>query len=280
MFHLPLRQTEGFVGSLLRLMGLDLKAPDHSTLSRRGENVEVPPLCRDHEGPIHLVVDSTGLRICGAGEWSSRKHRNGKVRRSWRKLHIGVDDDGFVVAAQLTESKRGDASVVPDLLEQTDAKVKRFTGDGAYDRKIGLRQARWHWDRGRGGRGAAPANALCRTRTPRALGLQRNSHLERIEEIGRRAWLKESGYRQQARAETAADFTAFHWLELGRAQFDLAADLGFRLRQDGFTVPPTDLVIAASAIDSNATLYHLDAHYDEIARHSALQATNLKPGPA
>ena len=78
----------------------------------------------------------------------------------------------------------------------------------------------------------------------------------------------------------AADFRAFHWLELGRAQFDLAADLGFRLRQDGFTVPPTDLVIAASAIDSNATLYHLDAHYDQIARHSALQATNLKPGPA
>ncbi len=78
----------------------------------------------------------------------------------------------------------------------------------------------------------------------------------------------------------AADFTAFHWLELGRAQFDLAADLGFRLRQDGITVPATDLVIAASAIDSKATLYHLDAHYDQIARHSTLQAANLKPGPA
>ena len=279
MFHLPLRQTEGFVGSLLRLMGLDLKAPDHSTLSRRGENVEVPPLCRDHEGPIHLVVDSTGLRICGAGGWSSRKHRNGKVRRSWRKLHIGVDDDGFVVAAQLTESKRGDASVVPDLLEQTDAKVKRFTGNGAYDRKLVYDKLA-----GTGTEDVVVVVPPRRTAAPdknaEGAWLQRNSHLERIEEIGRRAWLKESGYRQQARAETAADFTAFHWLELGRAQFDLAADLGFRLRQDGFTVPPTDLVIAASAIDSNATLYHLDAHYDRIARHSALQATNLKPGPA
>ena len=136
VFHLPLRQTEGFVGSLLRLMGLDLKAPDHSTLSRRGKEVEVPQLCREREGPIHLVVDSTGLRISGDSEWRRRKHRKGKARRGWRKLHIGVDDDGFVVASQLTESRRDDASVVPDLLEQIDAKVRRFTGDGAYDRVL------------------------------------------------------------------------------------------------------------------------------------------------
>ncbi len=136
VFHLPLRQTEGFVGSLLRLMGLDLKAPDHSTLSRRGEDVEMPRLCREHEGPIHLVVDSTGLKISSAGDWSSRKHRKGKARRGWRELHIGVDDEGFVVAAQLTGSKRDDASVVPDLLEQIDSEVRRFIGDGAYDRRL------------------------------------------------------------------------------------------------------------------------------------------------
>ncbi len=136
VFHLPLRQTEGFVGSLLRLMGLDLKAPDHSTLSRRGENVEVPPLCREHAGPIHLVVDSTGLKISGASDWIFRKHRKGKVRRGWRKLHIGVDDDGFVVAARLTESRKDDASAVPDLLEQIGEKMRRFTGDSAYDRRL------------------------------------------------------------------------------------------------------------------------------------------------
>ncbi len=78
----------------------------------------------------------------------------------------------------------------------------------------------------------------------------------------------------------AADFRAYHWLELGHTQFDLAADLGFRLRQEGFTVPATDLIIAASAISSNATLYHLDAHYDQIAKHSSLKAENLKPGPS
>ena len=73
----------------------------------------------------------------------------------------------------------------------------------------------------------------------------------------------------------AADFRAFHWLDLGRPQFDLAAEVGFRLRRQGITVPATDLIIAASAIGSRATLYHLDAHFDEIARHSSLDARNL-----
>ena len=80
LFHLPLRQTEGFVASLLRLMGLDLHAPDHTTLSRRNGDVLVPALSRAHDGPIHLIVDSTGLKIYGAGEWCSRKHRKAHER--------------------------------------------------------------------------------------------------------------------------------------------------------------------------------------------------------
>ena len=103
LFHLPRRQTEGFVASLLRLMGLDLSAPDHTTLSRRNKDVLVPALSRGDGGPIHLVVDSTGLKIYGAGEWCSRKHRKANERGGWRKLHLGVDDDdGDVVAAALT----------------------------------------------------------------------------------------------------------------------------------------------------------------------------------
>ena len=104
VFHLPLRQTEGFLDSLLSLMGLDLKAPDHTTLSRRNQIVEVPPLTRAHDGPIHLIVDSTGLKILGCGEWNSHKYKASKKRRDWRKLHIGVDDEGFIVAAELTTS--------------------------------------------------------------------------------------------------------------------------------------------------------------------------------
>jgi len=136
VFRLPLRQTEGFVGSLLRLMGLELNAPDHTTLSRRGRDVEVPPLRRDHDGPIHLVVDSTGLKVFGAGEWSTRKHGKRKLRRGWRKLHIGVDGSDFIVAGELTKSDIDDASMVPKLLESIDVKLRRFTGDGAYDQKL------------------------------------------------------------------------------------------------------------------------------------------------
>ena len=101
LFGLPLRQTEGFLDSLLSLMGVDLKAPDHNTLSRRNQTVEVPLLSRDHDGPICLVVDSTGLKILGSGEWNAHKYKASRKRRDWRKLHIGVDEQGFIVAAEL-----------------------------------------------------------------------------------------------------------------------------------------------------------------------------------
>ena len=131
VFHLPLRQPEGFVASWLRLMGLDLNAPDHTTLSRRNRDVLVPAVRRADAGAIHLVVDSTGLKIDGAGEWCSRKHRTAHERSGWRKLHIGVDDNGYVVAETLTQNTGDDADLLPDLLGQIDAPLRRFTGDGA-----------------------------------------------------------------------------------------------------------------------------------------------------
>jgi hypothetical protein len=140
IFHLPLRQAEGFVASLIKLMGVGLRAPDHATLCRRNKTVEVPALRRDHAGPIHLIVDSTGLEIFGDGEWHARKHKGGKARRGWRELHIGVDDEGFVVAAKLTDNSGDDATMIPDLLVQLNAPIKRFTGDGAYDRRDVYRQ--------------------------------------------------------------------------------------------------------------------------------------------
>ncbi len=116
-------------------MGLDLKAPDHTTLSRRNQTVEVPPLTRAHDGPIHLVVDSTGLKILGSGEWNAHKYKASRKRRDWRKLHIGVDEEGFIVAAELTASSGDDASTLPDLLDQIEAPIRRFTADGAYDHR-------------------------------------------------------------------------------------------------------------------------------------------------
>jgi hypothetical protein len=135
VFRLALRQTEGLLGSIVRLLGLDLPVPDHTTLSRRAETLDVPrPRSGAGTGPIHLLVDSTGLKLCGAGEWLVEKH-GAKTRRSWRKLHIGMDaDTGDVVAAALTTNDIDDASQVGPLLEQLHRPVASFTGDGAYDR--------------------------------------------------------------------------------------------------------------------------------------------------
>jgi hypothetical protein len=200
LFHLPLRQTEGFVASLLRLMDLDLHAPDHTTLSRRNRDVLVPALRRADDRPIHLIVDSTALKIYGAGEWCSRKHRKAHERGGWRKLHIGVDDDGYVVAEALTQNTVDDADTVPDLLGQIEAPLRRFTGDGSYDTRsvyTAVGEA--------GGTGVEIVVPPRRpaTASPVATGpwAQRNQHIERIAEIGRLAWQKETGYRQQARVE-------------------------------------------------------------------------------
>ena len=132
-FHLPLRQTEGFVASLIGLMGLALQTPDHTTLSRRHRSVQIPHLGRGHEGPLHLVIDSSGLKIFGDGEWQAHKHKTSNQCRSWRKLHLGIDGDGYIIAAALTDSGVDDASVGISMLEHIEGTIARFTADGAYD---------------------------------------------------------------------------------------------------------------------------------------------------
>ena len=118
VFHQPLRQTEGLVGSLLELMGLDLPVPDHSTLSRRSRTLTMAPQARTSGGPVHLLVDSTGVKLSGPGEWLVEKHGTSK-RRSWRKLHIGFDAvSGRIVASILTDRDVDDASQVEPLLDQ------------------------------------------------------------------------------------------------------------------------------------------------------------------
>jgi hypothetical protein len=135
VLRLALRQTEGLIGSLLQLLGLDLAVPDHATLSRRAETLQVPrPRSGSGSEPLHLLVDSTGLRLCGPGEWLVGKHGS-KARRSWRKLHLGVDaDTGRIVASALTDKAVDDGSQVGPLLDQIDGPVASFTADGAFDR--------------------------------------------------------------------------------------------------------------------------------------------------
>ena len=138
LLGLPLRQTQGFIQSLLGLMQLELAAPDYSTLSRRQGRLTVvlPTQCPDK--PMHLVVDSTGLKVYGEGAWKVRQHGWTK-RRTWRKLHVGVHEaTGEVVAQTLASHRVDDASQVPPLLAQVDDAVGAVGGDGAYDKQKGF----------------------------------------------------------------------------------------------------------------------------------------------
>src|SRR5215210_7437394 len=148
VFRLAYRQTEGLIGSLMRLLGLDLPVPDPTTLSRRAATLEVPrprsgssPDGDSRAEPVHLLVDSTGLKLCGPGEWLVEKHGS-KLRRSWRKLHLGVDaDTGQIVAATLTTRAVDDGAQAGPLLDHVAEPVASFTGV-ALTTKTVLRQRR------------------------------------------------------------------------------------------------------------------------------------------
>lgn len=135
VFHQPLRQTQGLMRSIAGLLGIGIVVPDFSTLSRRsgGLTLQAMPRANSHAG-MHLVVDSTGLRIFGEGEWLEEKHKTKARRRSWRKLHLGLDlISGEIVCADLTTDSVGDPTALPDLLDQVDSPVDLFLADGAYD---------------------------------------------------------------------------------------------------------------------------------------------------
>jgi hypothetical protein len=204
VFRLAFRQAEGLISSVIGLLGLDLPIPDHTTLCRRAATLEVPRRQsgsgRDGE-PVHLLVDSTGLKLCGAGEWLHERHGT-RTRRSWRKLHIGLDaDTGRIMAATLTNPDVDDAAQVEPLLDQVPESVASFTGDGAYDQEsVSADIAERH-------PAAAiivpPRSTAVPSKTAETTPTQRDRHLQFIAKHGRMAWQKASGYTTRARAETA-----------------------------------------------------------------------------
>ncbi len=202
VFHLALRQTEGLIGSVIGLLGLDLAVSDHSTLCRRAETLEVPrPRPRRDGEPLHLLVDSTGLKLCAAGEWLVEKH-GAKTRRSPRKLHIGLDaDTGQIVAAALITKDVDDGAEVDPLLDQVRGPVSSFTADGAYDQEgVSATVAERYLE-------AAiivpPRFTAVLSETAETAPTQRDRHLQSIAEHGRAAWQKASDYTKRARAEAA-----------------------------------------------------------------------------
>ncbi|PPB79451.1 DDE family transposase [Albidovulum inexpectatum] len=200
LFGMALRQTTGFVESLLRLSGLDWSVPDFSTVSRRQKTLAVNIPYRGSQGPLHLLIDSTGIKVEGEGEWNARKH-GGSKRRVWRKVHLGIDEKTLEIrAVEFTSSDIGDAPMLPELLDQIPPaqEIGSVTADGAYDtRKCHNAIA------DRGANAVIPPRKNAKPWKPAPAGaIARNDALRATKYLGRALWRKWSGYHRRSRVET------------------------------------------------------------------------------
>ena len=201
IFRLALRQSEGLIGSIMRMLDIDLPVPDHTTLSRRASGLPVHSRGRIGTGELHLIVDSTGLKLRGAGEWLFEKHGTAK-RRSWRKLHIGIDaDSGEIVAFDLTDKDVDDALHVAPLLDQLAGAPASFMGDGAYDRACVLEAVL------AGNPNAKfivpPCKGAVTGPTAATSPTQRDQHVLAVDARGRMNWQKTTGYNRRSKVEAS-----------------------------------------------------------------------------
>ena len=202
VYQLPYRQTVGFAQSILDLMGADVNAPDYTLLCKRSEGLAVDLSATSRDEPKHLVIDSTGLKIYGEGEWKVRQHGYSK-RRTWRKLHIGVNAETQQIEAMvLSEAGLDDAEAGKTILQQTTGDVEQASADGAYDKRkfyeaatkrgvkritVPPRKDAKIWQHGNSNQPPLP----------------RDENLRAIRNGGRKKWKRESGYHQRSLAETA-----------------------------------------------------------------------------
>jgi hypothetical protein len=204
-FSRPWRQTEGLLRSITALLGIDVGVPDHTTFSRRSPGLALTASLAQAQasGPVHVVIDATGLKVYGAGEWLVAKHGERGVR-TWRKLHLAVDPStGEILASELTTSEEGDASQVGALLGQIPGPIASVMADGAYDgepvyRAVAERQ---------------PDPPVAVVIPPRSTAVpspaagttpsQRDQHIQMIVDKGRLGWQEAVGYGQRSHAETA-----------------------------------------------------------------------------
>lgn len=201
LFQLPYRQTEGLGRSLTQLMKVEIEIPDYTSLAKRASKLGISLDVRRHAGPIDVVVDSTGLKVFGEGEWKMRKHGKSK-RRTWRKLHLAVNPDTQeIVAETLTENSCDDASQVDPLLDQVRNPTNAFYGDGAYDK--------WKvyetLDR-RGTKAIVPPQRNAKiSQHGNASGrpLSRDVAIREIRRRGRKHWKESVGYHRRSLSETA-----------------------------------------------------------------------------
>lgn len=200
MFGLGLRQATGLAESLLKLAHLDWAVPDYSTLSRRQKTLSVAIATRRSSAGLHLLIDSTGVKMLGEGEWKTKKH-GADYRRQWRKVHLGIDAQTLEIRAiEITDNAIGDAPMLPELLAQipADEQLHSVSADGAYDTKacheaIASRQAA----------AIIPTRKNAKPWTDGKAGAQaRNEILRATRKLGRSIWKKWSGYHRRSLVET------------------------------------------------------------------------------
>jgi hypothetical protein len=201
VFKMPLRALQGFAQSLVRLMNTDIKIPNYSTLSRRAAHLPIALKARAAEGKRVIVVDSTGIKVYGQGEWHARKH-GVKQRRTWRKLHIAVDaETQEVVAAVVTTNDVGDTEVFDDLMDQIEGEIDSVAADGAYDAEGVYKTL-----------DARNAHALIPPRKGaiikkhgncKGAPYSRDENIRGVRRMGRKKWKTSMGYHVRSLSETA-----------------------------------------------------------------------------
>ena len=245
LFGMPLRQTTGFVQSLLRLIGLDWSVPDFSTLCRRQKTLNVSLPYRGGTGPLNLLIDSTGIKAEGEGEWNARKH-GGPKRRIWRKIHIGIDEETLEVRAiEVTTSNVGDAPMLPEFLNQipADQTIGSVTADGAYDTRrchdvIAARNAH----------AVIPPRKNAKPWKPTSAGaIARNETVNASRYLGRAIWRWWSGYNRRSRVETKMNCVKLLGQSLMARDFDRqVAEIQIRVavlnKYTALGIPVTEVV--------------------------------------
>jgi len=195
VFSLPYRALEGFARSLMCVMGLDLNIPDHSHISRRAKTLSVVIPRRVHNEPLHVVIDSTGLKVYGEGEWKVRQHGYSK-RRTWRKVHLAIDTATMdAIGVEVTTTEWADCDVFEGLLDQIEGTIEQIDVDGAYDTREVYAAASKH--------GATVVVPPREGAVPWEDGHPRNQAIADIAAHGVKAWKNASGYHQRSLAENA-----------------------------------------------------------------------------
>jgi DDE family transposase len=239
VFHLPLRQTQGLVCSILRLLNIDLSAPHYSILSRRGGRLNVK-LGSHPEKIKHLVFDASGLKVFGEGEWKVRLHKAEK-RRTWRKLHISIDaDTQQVITAVVTGKGVVDPRMMPRQLKQVEARVENVYGDGAFDSRDCYRAIHQ-----KGAKAIIPPREGSTTWKDEYLA-DRNSNVGGVEELGDKEWKKQVGYHKRSLVETAF--------------FRLKTIFSDKLRGRGEDRQTTEAMIRCAALNRMTSLGMPDSH--------------------